>query len=565
MHELDTKFTDFEEFNTGALFFARSTLIKFINTCFKHASFENFMDEFNNVIEKIREIEEISYLQNNIIKLKKISNLTVINLFNSKIKLYESIKELIEEVNIEEILLANNYLEYFDLTRINTNITKIDISFNLIQNITYTDILQQYKSLNFLNISYNKISNAAIIIDINNLLNIDSFSFICNPCVYELSKQLKSLETLPFQHFWSTKLIKDESLSLNIESKEVILDPDYYIYRSTGHKYVEMIYMNYSFSDNFLDFVRDHFSFSDDVKGNKIEHILMMSKMRLLSIPLLKPQNKVKIVYFNNNKIEKIENLNGISGSLEGLYINCNRIRDISNFENMEEISKLKYFSISNNYLTTLEGITFLKNLISLNVENNMITTLRGCESLTNLIELNASGNNISSLSDCLELKKLGRLIIFDLLNNKASSNNFEFRMFVIFHFEKLKILNRLVIEKSEVKTAKDYFKGKLTEDIIETKIGKENTLNVTELDLESCKLKDFENIFGEHNFPSVTKMNLSKNMFSSFKIFGKLTKLKELKLNYNLFEKFMNKSEKPVAYVGLLGISVIYILIKLI
>ena len=74
---------------------------------------------------------------------------------------------------------------------------------------------------------------------------------------------------------------------------------------------------------------------------------------------------------------------------------------------------------------------------------------------------------------------------------------------------------------------------------------------------MSSCKLKDNENIFHKENYPKIKKLILNKNLFSSFRIFGNLPILTHLYLNYNVFEKIYNKSEKRIGLKGILGLQV--------
>jgi Leucine-rich repeat (LRR) protein len=134
----------------------------------------------------------------------------------------------------------------------------------------------------------------------------------------------------------------------------------------------------------------------------------------------------------------------------------------------------------------------------------------------------------------------------------------------MIYYLGKLKLLNRIGVEKSEITNSNTYFDGRITPEVLELKLGTDNTNDVVEADLANCKLKDSENIFGT-NFPKLRKLNISRNMFSSFKIFGNCSSMLDLNLSHNIFERFLGKLEKAVSSKGLLGIMVcnIYFLFK--
>ena len=171
-------------------------------------------------------------------------------------------------------------------------------------------------------------------------------------------------------------------------------------------------------------------------------------------------------------------------------------------------------------------------------------------------MEIHACGNYISNLRECSNLRKLPKLIVLDLTANEVSKTQ-DFRLYMIYYLSKLRVLNRVSIEKNEIISAKDYFDCRLTPELLESKIGSDNTLELIELDLSSCKLKDNDNIFHSQNYPKIKKLILNKNLFSNFRIFGNLPNLTQLYLNYNVFEKIYNKLDKPLSNKGILGLQV--------
>jgi hypothetical protein len=75
------------------------------------------------------------------------------------------------------------------------------------------------------------------------------------------------------------------------------------------------------------------------------------------------------------------------------------------------------------------------------------------------------------------------------------------------------------------------------------------------ELDLSSLKLKDEVNLFSKEIYPKLTKLNISRNIFKTFAIFGKLPYLVELNLNFNLFTEIFPKKAKLISGKGIFGI----------
>ena len=66
--------------------------------------------------------------------------------------------------------------------------------------------------------------------------------------------------------------------------------------------------------------------------------------------------------------------------------------------------------------------------------------------------------------------------------------------------------------------------------------------MNIIELDLSNLKLKDGLNLFNKDKYPNLKKLNLSKNFFTSFEIFGILPELVELNLSGNTLSEIIPK-----------------------
>ena len=83
-------------------------------------------------------------------------------------------------------------------------------------------------------------------------------------------------------------------------------------------------------------------------------------------------------------------------------------------------------------------------------------------------------------------------------------------------------------------------FVGRLTEEILESRLNGSSLRDVKILDLSNCKLKDFDDIFTIKNFPKLRELNLSNNYFSSLRIFGHFPSLKILSLSKNRIETLL-------------------------
>ena len=126
----------------------------------------------------------------------------------------------------------------------------------------------------------------------------------------------------------------------------------------------------------------------------------------------------------------------------------------------------------------------------------------------------------------------------------------------MIYYCQRLKNFNRVGVDENERNTAIEFFTGKLTNEILEKKLGSGyDTTLIRELDLSSLKLKDEIGMFSKENYPVLSKLNLSRNLFTTFQIFGMLPSLIELNLNYNLITCIINKNEKK-SLKGIFGLT---------
>ena len=83
-------------------------------------------------------------------------------------------------------------------------------------------------------------------------------------------------------------------------------------------------------------------------------------------------------------------------------------------------------------------------------------------------------------------------------------------------------------------------FVGRLTEEILESRLNGFSLKDVKVLDLSSAKLKDFDDIFTSKNFPALRELNLSNNYFGSMRIFGYFPNLRILCLSKNRIETLL-------------------------
>jgi Leucine-rich repeat (LRR) protein len=233
------------------------------------------------------------------------------------------------------------------------------------------------------------------------------------------------------------------------------------------------------------------------------------------------------------------------------LYLQNNKISKIENLP-----KNLLKLDLSYNELKSLDDLSKAYNLEWLNIDCNLIEKLDEVIGLSNLIEFYCSGNKINNIKECYKLSKLKKLEIIDLFDNDVCNNNEEIRINMINNCPNLRIFNRILIDKNEKSKTKDLFAGKLTNNILEKRLGSGNsTKNIIDLDLSGLKLKEQICLFSNENYPNLRTLNLSKNNFKSFNIFGMLPNLKELNLDFNNFVEAISKKDKIINGKGIMGL----------
>ena len=80
-------------------------------------------------------------------------------------------------------------------------------------------------------------------------------------------------------------------------------------------------------------------------------------------------------------------------------------------------------------------------------------------------------------------------------MNNQFGNN---YRIYCIFHLRKLRVLDGLSIDNQEHQEAKETFSGRLTEEILASRLNGRNLKEIKTLDLSTCKLRDFEDMFDQ-------------------------------------------------------------------
>ena len=595
------KLFDFNELENNFLFFAKNSVITYLNNCFKYQTYQDYLNEINKINEKIKEIADLKFQTNFIYKFNKYltdisknknnkgneeekneekkvietsdidiewNKLKSINLFNLDLT-NDSFDELLNKIkstsienneilnmtkNCEELCISNNKLNKIDLTKlleIFPNLLTLDLSHNNISTVIYNDSETKY-SLSSINISYNNISDFNnILILIKNFENLSDFIFFSNPYIKEFQflTEKPTKTTITSEEKENIIKVYNEHIKNKNQNELIInINEDNTKINSTNKNF-DYIYDCFSFNDNYHSFSNNIY-FREKIQNESTYRTVILSKKKLFCIPKIEGGSNTQVLYINLNKISKITNLNQFTELIE-LYIQNNKIKKL---ENLPE--NLKKLDISNNEIDDLAGIEKSKDLEWFNFENNNIKSISRINKLLNIREIYCAGNYINNPKECCQLGKLKKLEIIDLTGNEVCRIVKDLRITMIYYCKLLKNFNRININDQERIKAKEYFTGKLTSEVLEKRLGVGyNTFNLVELDLSSLKLKDEINLFNKELYPKLTKLNLSRNIFKSFSIFGKLPYLVELNLNYNLFTEIFPKKDKIINGQGIFGL----------
>lgn len=536
---------------------------------------ENGSDTNLNKIKEIKKDDEIEKnneennktdvtntpIKNNFFNNRNFINLKCINLFNQnltdkdmdnilmKIKKglikYNEILQMVDAC--DELVLSSNNLTSIDLseiTKLFQNLKKIDLSHNNISYISFTNANAKnliYEnnthSLKAFDISFNNISDFSIIIKLLKGFNLSVFVYYANPFDKKLEK-LVHYNNIDKEI--KESIIKQyEDIISNNKKENLTIDEDTKIKKTT--KTFDYIYICYSFGNEYRSF-NDCIYFQDKLKyDNDAQiNIAYLNNKNLKKIPMIEDRNNVKIIYLNSNKINKIENLKTCY-NLKELFLQNNKIKVIENLPNT-----LIKLDLSNNFISNLTGIESAFRLVWINLENNNIKIISPVNRLCNITELYCANNLINNFDDCCKLGKLKNLEILDISGNEVVNNTKNFRITMVYYCPNLKFLNRDIVNLKEKNVSMEFFTGKLTSEILEKRIGENNcSNNLVELNLSSLKLKDDSELFSKETYPKLKKLNLSKNNFTSFIIFGSIPTLLELNLSYNLFVEIFPKKGK--------------------
>ncbi|CAG9310144.1 unnamed protein product [Blepharisma stoltei] len=445
-----------------------------------------------------------------------ILNITSLNLSCNNISNLSAIKAA---ENLEHLCLSFNCVESIEDLKGCYNLRKLDLSHNL---ITWLDYVEGLVSLEALHISHNNIADIRNLFKLNHVKELLKLSMIGNPIAsHTRYRQLILISSKKLAMLDWEKIPSDEKEEFSSQSTISIT----------------------------LDMVKSQSSFEIDIFSKpKTDWIMSQEKLILNNQKLTTLQgveifNNLKVLSCAGNMIKEIAGLNRCI-LLEELCLENNMISII---ENLQSLVYLKKLNLGRNFISKIENLKDSKCLTQLSLEDNLIESLAGVEDLQGIMELYIWNNKLSNLKEILLLKGLPKLMILDIYGNPLSKEQ-NSRLYMIFNLKKLKVLDGVGVESSEQHYAKESYGGKLSEDILQSRLNGIHQFDIRVLDLSSAKLKSFDNVFNQELFPNLVELNLTDNHLVSLRCFGFMPRLAKLQLCKNKIESLSCNDAKGIS-----------------
>ncbi|ERJ11895.1 immunoglobulin-like domain-containing protein [Haloplasma contractile] len=305
-------------------------------------------------------------------------------------------------------------LQYF------TNLTKIDLLYNDISDITplenlplledinlnnnnFSDLssLQNIKTLKNLWLENNNITDLSVLA---NLSNLDSL-YLSNNQVSDLTPliNLANLQNVYLSNNQVTTLPENFSNMLNLNglhlSGNQITDVTPL---STAPALIELDLSNNQITD-LTNYDLLTYLFSLNLNDNSISDLTPLANL-----------TKLSSLRLNNNQISDLTPLGGLT-NLTHLYAENNAISDLTPLTNL---NKIWYLVLNGNQISDLTALSSLTDLSYLRMNNNQITDLSPLQNLR-LSDLQLNNNLISDLSYLANSTSISKL----LLNNNQISD----------------------------------------------------------------------------------------------------------------------------------------------
>ena len=236
-----------------------------------------------------------------------------------------------------------------------------------------------------------------------------------------------------------------------------------------------------------------------EIKDKKEDKKLFIITNEMIFNNKINNDKKDNINYDNDNDNsyddEKYKDINEIN-------LSRNNIIAFKNKKNIpfEKLTELNILNLSYNLLSGINDVIFFENLKELYINNNKIEDISFCESLPNLLVLNAENNNIitiTSLNICSKLKtlklsfnkikylnstlrtikNLKNIDTLTIKENPFLSELFSYREYFISNYPNIKVFNEEIIDNDKRNFANNFYKENtnrpMSSRLIEKKIPK--------------------------------------------------------------------------------------------
>lgn len=458
------------------------------------------------------------------------TQITYLNLHGNGLKQISGLDSL---VNLKTLVLSFNEIQLIEGLKFLTKLEVLELGYNLIKRIEGIETLEQLKVLELNN---------------NLLYRLEDINIVKNSCpeLIELNLmnnaicEVRSFRYIVIRRF--PNLVKLDNMELTEEEKKFASEKlnvltDSLIIEALKTKKDSKLSMEEEEEMSVIPF-----DTSEGWEKKVIE--LNVSNKRLRRIQNIESLTQLKKISFAHNEISRIEGLTECM-KLEELNLEDNRIMKI---EGLSSLLNLRRLELGKNKISRLENLDLLVRLTQLSIEDNEIESLAGIGELVNLMELYIGNNRIESIKEVHFLKKLPKLIILDMSGNGLCREK-NYRWYFIYNLRKLKVLDGISIDSSEVSKAKSEFCGKITIDMLGEKIGHLKFDSVMELDLSSCGVKSISHL---ETFTHLRDLNLEQNQLSSIQGLENLSSLVILRLSGNRLEA--NHPSKIQAFGKFIG-----------
>ncbi|KAJ1433675.1 protein phosphatase 1 [Ochromonadaceae sp. CCMP2298] len=202
-------------------------------------------------------------------------------------------------------------------------------------------------------------------------------------------------------------------------------------------------------------------------------------------------------------RIGRIENLVGFD-NLVKLCLDNNFIEEI---RSIGHLINLRWLDLSFNKIKKIEGLDNLTQLEDLSLYSNKISVIEGLETCSNLQCLSLGNNRIDSLEQIIKFRQLKSLRMLTLSDNPISTNNPDYRNYVMAYVDTLKYLDYALIDPVLREKAQNDCHDELVdiiekESVIAEKAARESAMEVYLKKLEAaCVLfahTIFDDLFAE-------------------------------------------------------------------